>query len=315
MTEAVHTPVLLEETVRYLAPRKGGEVMVDATMGEGGHSLAFLARFPDLEIVGVDADGEIQELARERLKRFGGRARFYPRWSQDFFASYPGDLPRPDTILMDLGVSLYHYEKSGRGFSFRKNEPLDMRIDRTRGVNAAELVARLPEKELADILYLNAGERYSRRIARSIAAARSRGTITGSAALAEIVRAALPPSRRYGRPHPATRVFQALRIAVNGELAALPELLGSALKVLLPGGRMGVISFHSLEDRIVKNFFRVQSGRFSRPPEEPIGKRGDGIVKILTPKGISPEYDEIRQNPPSRSARLRVIEKLTDEEE
>ena len=314
MTEAVHTPVLLEETVRYLGPRKEGEVMVDATMGEGGHSLSFLSRFPGLEIAGVDADGEIQDTARERLKSFGRRVRFYTCWAHEFFASYPKDLPRPDTIFMDLGVSLYHYEKSGRGFSFRKDEPLDMRLDRTRGLNAAELVAKLPEKELADLLYDNAGEGYSRRIARSITAARSRGTITGSAALAEIVREALPPSRRYGKVHPATRTFQALRIAVNGELSRLPGLLASALKVLLPAGRMGVISFHSLEDRIVKNFFRAQSGRFSRPPEEPIGKRGDGIVKILTPKGISPGHDEIRQNPPSRSARLRVIEKLMDEE-
>ncbi|MDR2052489.1 MAG: 16S rRNA (cytosine(1402)-N(4))-methyltransferase RsmH, partial [Treponema sp.] len=224
--DIVHIPVLLEETIGYLAPRKQGELMVDATLGEGGHSYAFLSRFPDLRLIGIDADTEIQKVARERLSEFGDRVRFYTGWAQDFFAwiasgeagaesdTPDGGAARPDTILIDLGVSSYHYEKSGRGLSFRKDEPLDMRIGAGRGPNAAELIARLSERELADMLYRNAGERYSRRIARAIVEGRERGVIGSSLALAEIVRAAAP--RSYGRGiHPATRVFQALRIAVN----------------------------------------------------------------------------------------------------
>ena len=315
MTKYVHTPVLLEETLGYLAPRRGGELMVDATMGEGGHSYAFLSRFSDLKIIGIDADQAIQAVARERLAEFGERVHFYTGWAQSFFAEYPAELKRPDTILADLGVSLFHYEKSGRGFSFRSDETLDMRLDVSSGLSAAELLARLPEKELADLLYNNAGERYSRRIARAINGERQRGTITTTAALANIVEQAVPASYRHGPIHPATRTFQALRIAVNGELSRLPDLLEGALRVLEPGGRLGIISFHSLEDRVVKNFFRMKNKDCTCPPEAPICRcEGRRSVTILTRKGISPEGAEIEQNPPSRSARLRVVEKVLDED-
>jgi 16S rRNA (cytosine1402-N4)-methyltransferase len=327
--DIVHIPVLLEETIGYLAPRKGGELMVDATVGEGGHSYAFLSRFPDLRLIGIDADAEIQKTARERLAEFGDRVRFYTGWAHDFFAgSASGEngtpdaafdmAVRPDTILIDLGVSSYHYEKSGRGFSFRKDEPLDMRIGPGRGPDAAELIARLSERELADMFYRNAGERYSRRIARAVVEGRGRGAIKSSLALAEIVRAAVP--RVYGRGmHPATRVFQALRIAVNGELERLPELLERAFAALKPGGRLGVISFHSGEDRIVKNFFRERSVDFHPSPEnffregagKPIVKDGgQEVLKLLTRKPIVPGEGEIRNNPPSRSAKFRAVEKL-----
>jgi 16S rRNA (cytosine1402-N4)-methyltransferase len=311
--EAVHTPVLLEETMALLGPRHGGELMVDATLGEGGHSYAFLSRFPDLRILGIDADREIQAVAKERLQGFGGRVSFYTGWSQDFFTAPGAD--KPDTILMDLGVSRYHYEKGERGFSFMKDEPLDMRIDTTRGQSAAELITRLPEKELADLLYRNAEERYSRRIARSIT--RVRGTIGGSAALARLVVDALPPGLRHRPVHPATRTFQALRIAVNHELEGLPGLLDAALGSLGPGGRMGVISFHSLEDRIVKRFFRDRAASCTSIGETPICRKGEkepGLngqrVNILTKKGLSPGEEEVRANPASRSARLRVVEKI-----
>jgi 16S rRNA (cytosine1402-N4)-methyltransferase len=290
--------------------------MVDATLGEGGHSYAFLSRFPDLHIIGIDADPEIRKVARERLEAFGERIHYYDGWSQDFFAEFPRDIKRPDTILLDLGVSLYHYEKGKRGFSFRKDEVPDMRIDTSRGISAAELIARLSERELADLLYQNGGERYSRRIARAITEARSRSPLTSSALLAEIIERAVPPGYRRGPVHPATRTFQALRIAVNGELARLPDLLEAALGVLEVGGRMGVISFHSLEDRIVKNFFREKSKDCTCPPETPICRCGNHrSVEILTRKGISPGDDEIKTNPASRSARLRVAKKLLDWEE
>jgi 16S rRNA (cytosine1402-N4)-methyltransferase len=311
--DVIHTPVLLEETIQYLAPRKEGELMVDATLGEGGHSLAFLTRFPDLKLIGVDADREIQERARRRLADFGSRVHFHSGWAQDFFAGYPGDLKRPDTILIDLGLSLYHYEKSGRGFSFRKDEALDMRLDTSAGTTAAELIARLPEKELADLLYNNAEERNSRRIARLIVERRKQGSIVSAAALADLVEQATPPAARNGPVHPATRVFLALRAAVNGELSRLPNLLEGALRVLEPGGRLGVISFHSLEDKIVKNFFREQNKDCTCPPDTPICKcQSSRNVTILTRKGITAGEEELKRNPPSRSARLRVVEKVLE---
>jgi 16S rRNA (cytosine1402-N4)-methyltransferase len=289
--------------------------MVDATMGEAGHSAAFLSRFPDLHVIGVDADSGIQEVAKERLKEFGERVHFYSGWSQAFFGDYPRELKRPDTVLADLGVSFFHYEKSGRGFSFRKDEALDMRLDVSGGSSAADLVARLPEKELADLLYNNAEERYSRRIARAIVEERQRSPLTGTAALVELVERAVPASYRHGPIHPATRTFQALRIAVNGELSRLPDLLEGALRVLEPGGRLGIISFHSLEDRIVKNFFREKNKNCTCPPEAPICRcEGRRSVNILTRKGVVPADAEIEQNPPSRSARLRVVEKVLDED-
>ncbi|MDR2747182.1 MAG: 16S rRNA (cytosine(1402)-N(4))-methyltransferase RsmH [Treponema sp.] len=314
--EALHTPVMLEEVIRYLAPRKGGELMVDATLGEGGHAYAFLSRFRDLKITGIDADPAIQNIAKERLCEFGERISFHSGWAQDFFASYPGDLKRPDTVFIDLGISRYHYEKSGRGFSFRKDEPLDMRLNGESPRSAADLINRLGERELADLLYLNAEERHSRRIARAIVEARRRGAIRSSRALAELVEAVVPPSYRKGPVHPATKVFQALRIAVNFELSRLNELLEGALGTLEPGGRLGVISFHSLEDRIVKDFFRQRNKDCTSPPEEPIGRYGGHrTVRIVIPKGISPGKAEIRENGASRSARLRVVEKIRDEVE
>ena len=310
----VHTPVLLEETIKYLSPRKAGELMIDATIGEGGHSNAFLCQFPELRIIGIDADPDILKIAQERLKSFGERVQFYSGWSHDFFAEYPGEFRRPDTILLDLGVSLFHYEKSGRGFSFRYDEKLDMRIDPSSGMGAAELIAKLSEKDLADLIYTNGEERHSRRIARAIAEAKRGGELTSSAVLAEIIERAVPPAGRHGPIHPATRTFQALRIAVNGELSRLADLLEAAFRVLETGGRLGVISFHSLEDRIVKNFFRDKNRDCICPPEAPICKcGGQRTITILTRKGIKAGEEEIRKNPPSRSARFRVAEKILDE--
>jgi len=312
--EIVHTSVLLEETIKYLAPRKPGELMIDATVGEGGHSYAFLNQFPELKIIGIDADPEILKTSHKRLERFGERVQFYNGWSHDFFAEYPGNYKRPDTILFDLGISLFHYEKSGRGFSFRYDEKLDMRIDNSTGFTAAELIERLSEKDLADLIYANGEERYSRRIARAIGEAKSSAMITSSAVLAEIVEKSVPPAYRHGPIHSATRTFQALRIAVNGELSRLADLLEAAFRILEPGGRLGVISFHSLEDRIVKNFFREKNRDCICPQEAPICKcGGQRELAILTKKGIGSGEEEIRKNPPSRSARFRAAEKILDE--
>jgi 16S rRNA (cytosine1402-N4)-methyltransferase len=313
--EIVHTPVMPEEVIKYLAPRGAGQLMIDATQGEGGHSYAFLSRFTDIKLIGVDADSSIQAVARARLAEFGDRVIFHLGWSQDFFAEYPAQLKRPDIILLDLGISLYHYAKSGRGFSFQEEEKLDMRLDITDGLSAADLLARLPEKELADLLYNNAGERYSRRIARTIVQERQHSPVTTTSALAELVTRVTPASYRHGPLHPATRTFQALRIAVNGELSRLADLLEGALRVLEPGGRLGIISFHSAEHRIIKNFIRGQNKNCTCPPQAPVCKcSGRRAVNNLTRKGIVPSDSEIDENPPSRSARLRVVEKVLDED-
>ena len=309
----MHTPVLLEETIQYLAPRGRDELMIDATMGEGGFSHAMLSRYPDLSIIGVDADPAIQAVAREQLAEFGSRAQFFTGWSQDFFAAYPAALKRPRTVIADLGVSLFHYKKSGRGFGFSADEPLDMRLDASSGFSASQLLMRMSEKDIADMLYKNAGERYSRRIARAIVQERQNGCVSTAAALSELIKGAVPAAYRYGPIHPATRTFMALRIEVNQELARLPELLEGALNVLSPGGRLGVISFHSAEDRIVKDFFREKSKDCTCPPQAPVcvcgGRRK---VNILTRKGVTAGEAEVRRNPPSRSARLRVAEKIKE---
>jgi len=309
----IHTPVMVEETLNLLGPRKNNEWMVDANTGEGGHSFAFLSKYNDLKIIAIDADSGILEIARERLSPFTDRIHYYHGWSHDFFAEYPKELRRPDTILFDLGISSFHYKKSGKGFTFEKDEYLDMRIDTESGVTAAELLARLPEKELADLIYNNAEEKFSRRIASSVVRQRQNAAITTTQALADLVYKAVPANYRHGPIHPATRTFQALRIAVNGELSRLPSLLETALAALEPGGRLGVISFHSLEDRIVKNFLREMNKNCTCPAHAPICKcKGRRSVNLLTKKGVTPNDDEIERNPPSRSARLRVVEKILD---
>ena len=287
--------------------------MIDATMGEGGLSYAMLSRYPDLSVVGVDADPDIQAVARAQLAEFGSRVQFFTGWSQDFFAAYPAALKRPNTVIADLGISLYHYQKSGRGFSFSADEPLDMRLDTSSGFSAAQLLMRMSEKDIADMLYKNAGERYSRRIARAVVLERRQNALSTAAALSDLVQRAVPAAYRHGPIHPATRTFMALRIEVNGELARLPELLEGAFNVLLPGGRLGVISFHSAEDRIVKDFFREKSKDCTCPPQAPVcvcgGRRK---VNILTRKGITAGEAEVKRNAPSRSARLRVAEKIEE---
>jgi 16S rRNA (cytosine1402-N4)-methyltransferase len=267
--------------------------MVQANMGEGGHAELFLEKYPSLRIIGIDADAGIIDIARKRLAAYGNRVKYFTGWSQDFFASWNKTNHGEDKlniIFFDLGVSSYHYEASGRGFSFRKDEPLDMRIDTTKGETAADLVNGLPENELADLFYNNGGERYSRRIAHAICESRKSGRINSSLRLASLISASVAPAYRHGKIHPATRSFQALRIAVNHELEDLKPLLESALKALAQGGKMGVISFHSGEDRSVKNFFKEQKA----------------TILSITAKPVAPGLQETRKNPASRSAKLRV---------
>ena len=221
-------------------------------------------------------------------------------------------MPKPDIILFDLGISVFHYEKSGRGFSFRYDENLDMRLNpSTEEHNASWIVNNYRVEELADLIYLYGEEKFSRRIASAIVSAREGGKIESSKTLADIIFNAVPSSYRYGPIHPATRTFQALRIAVNGELKRLPLSLHNAFNCLKPGGKMGVITFHSLEDRIVKNYFKNLGKQCVCPKEFPKCVCGGvSSAQILTRKPVCPSEEEIKMNSPSRSAKLRVVRKI-----
>jgi len=313
--EIVHTPVLLEECLAYLSPvgetYEKSAFMIDSTLGEGGHSNAFLSKFPNLRILGLDRDKTIQSRARERLSVYGDRMDFYNGWFNEFYASYPEDKEKPNLILFDLGISVYHYEKSGRGFSFRYDEKLDMRLNSEEGESAADIVNNWREENLANMIYLYSDEKFSRRIARAICEARSSGKIESSKQLADIIYNAVPSNYKHGPIHPATRTFQALRIAVNSELKRLPEALHDAFNVLEVGGKMGVITFHSLEDRIVKNYFRNLGKKCVCPAQQAkCTCGGRECAEILTRKPVEPTSEEIKTNSPSRSAKLRVVRKL-----
>ena len=315
--EIVHTPVLLNECLEYLSPvgepYEKDAFMIDSTLGEGGHSFNFLSKFPGLRITGVDADSVIQARARERLIQFGSRMEFYNGWFDDFYRDYPMEKRRPDLILFDLGISVFHYERSGRGFSFRHDEALDMRLNPTAGESAGDVVNNMPEEELSNMIYLYSDEKFSRRIASAICSARSTGKISSTKALADIIYDAVPSKYRYGPIHPATRTFQALRIRVNSELKRLPDALHNAFNVLAEGGKMGVITFHSLEDRIVKNYFRNLGKECVCPPEAPVCKCGGmPCAQVLTRKAVLPTENEVKENSPSRSAKLRVVRKIRD---
>lgn len=318
--EIVHTPVLLNECLQYLSPvgesYESHALMVDSTLGEGGHTYNFLSKFPDLRIIGVDADANIQKRARERLEPFSSRVKFYNGWFNDFYSSYDLKDERPNIILFDLGISVFHYERSGRGFSFRHDEKLDMRLNTASPLTAEKIVNEYSEEKLANLIYLYSDEKYSRKIAGTICSTRQTQKIESTKQLADLIYNCVPAKYRYGQIHPATRTFQALRIEVNSELSRLPNALHTAFNVLACGGKMGVITFHSLEDRIVKNYFRNLGKQCVCPPEVPkCVCGGTPCAVIVTRKPVEPTADEIKMNSPSRSAKLRVIKKVRDADE
>ena len=315
--EIVHTPVLLNECLSYLSPVgepfESSAYMIDSTLGEGGHSFNFLSKYPTLKMKGLDADSVIQTRAKERLSPFGERMSFYNGWFNDFYRNFPSDAEHPNLILFDLGISVFHYERSGRGFSFRHDEVLDMRLNSETTESAADVVNTMEEQKLANMIYLYSDEKYSRRIASEICRVRQTSRIESTKQLADIIFNAVPAKYRHGNIHPATRTFQALRIQVNSELSRLPEAIHDAFNVLAPMGKLGVITFHSLEDRIVKNYFRNLGKQCVCPPEVPVCNCG-GIpcAEVLTRKPVEPTEEEVRTNSPSRSAKLRVVRKLRD---
>ena len=329
-----HTPVLLREVIDWLQPQQGG-LFIDCTLGLGGHAQALLDASPDVFVIGIDRDDEALALARERLKIFENRFRAVHANFEDAtavlgeLAGQPG-FQQVRGFLADLGVSSLQLDQSERGFSFASEAALDMRMDRSAGQTAADLVNNLAEAELADLIFDYSGERGSRKIARAIVRERQREPITSTDRLSAIVVRALRIPGRW-RIHPATRTFQALRIAVNDELNALRRLIPDAISALAPGGRIAIISFHSLEDRVVKQSFLRESGRCicdsrtampftQKRPKTATGEDGEKIlcercrarerVRILTRKPVGPGEDEVNRNPRSRSARLRVAEKI-----
>ncbi len=288
-SDAGHTSVLLPETLELLAVRPGG-LWVDGTVGLGGHAAAILrASSPDGRLLGLDRDGETLARARSNLAEFAERARLV----QADYRAIPETLggEQADGILLDLGLSSVQLDDPERGFSFQAEGPLDMRMDRASGETAADVVNRITEKQLADLIYQYGQEPASRRIARAIVRAREQEPIRTTTRLAGIVARAAGRSRRPGL-HPATRTFQALRIRVNRELDGLGAAIEGAALRLLPRGRMVVIAFHSLEDRAVKETFRSLAGR--------------GFA-ALTKKPLRPGEQETRRNPRARSARLRAL--------
>jgi len=306
-----HRPVLLRETIELLAAERGG-LFVDCTVGLGGHSEAILQASSDAQVLGIDRDEEALGLATERLAQYGSRFRaVHADFRELTRVLATAKVRQVRGVLADLGVSSLQLDSPVRGFSFRHDAPLDMRMDRSSGETAAELLGRLSEVEIARLIFEYGEERRSRRIARAIVQRRERGqplkTTTG---LANLVERAIGAGKKR-RIHPATRTFQALRIAVNAELENLDRFLSEAVDHLEPDGRLAVISFHSLEDRIVKRTLLKLSGRCQCPPRLPkcvCGARKE--IEILTRRPVIPTEKESDQNPRARSAKLRGAQKI-----
>jgi len=301
-----HKPVLYQQIIHALRPKSTGRY-VDGTLGAGGHAAGLLAGSePGGRLLGLELDPQALDLAHQNLALFGERACLM----RAPYTSLPGQLTllgwdSVDGILLDLGASSMQFDTPERGFSFLADGPLDMRFDPSNPLTAGEIVNTWPEDELVDLLFRYGEERASRRIARAILKARP---VSGTRHLANVIEKAIG---RHGSHHPATQTFQALRIAVNGELEALEKILPMAVQALSPGGRLAVISFHSLEDRLVKEFFRMESRDCICPPRQPVCTCGHkaSILEIAR-RPITPTEQEVSLNSRARSAKLRVAEKL-----
>jgi len=295
-----HRPVMVTEVLEWLRPRPGG-CYLDATVGEGGHAEAILeASGPDGRVIGFDRDSHVLAVAGERLAGYGLRCTLVQGDYREMDERWPLlGVETVDGILLDLGLSSYQLDQPERGFSFRTDGPLDMRFDPSQGATAADLVARSSDEELGQWLREYGEERWARRIARAIVRHREREPLLTTQQLASVIERAVPPAARHGRIHPATRTFQALRIVVNRELDELGDALERLIARLTSGGRLCVLTYHSLEDRIVKHRFRA------------IAAAREGAASgltVLTKRPLRPSPEEIEANPRARSAKLRVIE-------
>ena len=312
MNEAYHAPIMVQEVLALLQPERGG-IFIDGTLGGGGHAEAVLKSLPaGSRLYGIDRDPDAIAEATKRLEEFGGafeavRGNFFDMRS----LLLQQGVSAADGILLDLGVSSHQLNAPARGFSYHNEAPLDMRMDTSAPFAAFDVVNTYPSAELARILREYGEERFANRIASAIVRARDNGPIQTTTQLAEIVRLATPAANRWEGQHPARRSFQAIRIEVNGELSGLRQAIEDAVGLLNPGGKLCVITFHSLEDRIVKQLFRELENPCTCPPKAPVcicGKKP--VVKILTKKPLIAEQDELDKNSRSRSAKLRAIEKL-----
>jgi 16S rRNA (cytosine1402-N4)-methyltransferase len=314
LTLPAHQPVMVDRVADLLRPRPGGTYL-DATLGLGGHADRLLeASAPDGRVVGLDRDPAALALARDRLAWAGDRLQAVNASFADL-AEVAGrlGLEAVDGVLYDLGVSSLQLDEADRGFSYRADAPLDMRMDPTAGITAAEVLATYPRAELARILREYGEERFAGRIARVIDEARRRGPVATTGQLAELVKTAVPAAARRTGPHPARRAFQALRIEVNRELDALRASLPQAIDLLAPGGRLVVLSYHSLEDRIVKQALAEAAGRpVEAPPRLPVDPPAarPARVTVLTRRPERPAPSEVAANPRAESAKLRAAEKL-----
>ena len=308
---AVHDPVLAHEVVALLDVEPGMTV-VDGTFGAGGHAAMLAEQMGGRgAYVAIDRDPSVEARARSfRAAHPDMAVRLLKRDFVDAFRSLAVEHVRADAILLDLGVSSMQIDQPERGFSYAVDAPLDMRMDPRDGATAADLLAELPERELADLFSRYGEERYSRQIARAICRRRTKAPYERSADLVDTIRHAIPTPAQFGAGHPAKRVFQALRIAVNDELTMVEEGLDAALRLLTPGGRIAVISFHSLEDRIVKEFMRSAAAPCVCPPDLPVcGCGRAATLRVLTPRVIRPGAAELDRNPRAASSRLRVAER------
>jgi 16S rRNA (cytosine1402-N4)-methyltransferase len=313
--ENLHKSVLLAETLEYLSPQEN-ELFVDATLGLGGHSEAILSVSETTRVIGIDQDAEALAKARNRLEKFGDRFRAYhANFSEIRKVLIEAKVEQVDGVLADLGVSSLQLDSESRGFSFRFDAPLDMRMNAdSNDESAAELLATLSEFEIARIIYEYGEERFSRRIARRIVERRERGeSVETTKELAELIERAVPRGKyKKDRIHPATRTFQALRIAVNRELDILEDFIKDAVDILKPDGRLAIISFHYLEDRIIKQTLQKLAGKCFCPPNFPTCACGAvKLVEILTRKPVAPTDEEMKENPRARSAKLRACLKLS----
>ena len=313
MTSSTHIPVLLDAVLAGLRITDiAAGRFIDATLGLGGHSAGILTANPAARVLGFDRDPQALRIAADRLAIFGDRATLiHASYDQLAAAASAAGFDAVDGILFDLGLSSLQLDSSERGFAFRTEAPLDMRFDPTADIpTAADLVNTLEETELADVLFTYGDEPASRRIARAIVNQRAVTPIVSTTTLAELIRQAAPAPRGH-KIHPATRSFQALRIVVNDELGALERTLPAAIRQLKPGGRLAVISFHSLEDRIVKQLFKHEATDCLCPPHQPICTCSHlASIALVTRKPIEAAGAEVAENPRSRSAKLRVIEKI-----
>jgi 16S rRNA (cytosine1402-N4)-methyltransferase len=307
-TESDHVPVLAGEVVATLDPRPG-ETVVDCTFGAGGHATLLASRLQgEGKLIAIDRDPTVAPFF-ERLRRTTPvkRLRLLHGEFSIVLDQLAGNGVRADVILLDLGVSSMQLDRRERGFSYAVDAPLDMRMDPSADYSARELVNDAGERELADIFKRYGEERYARPIARAIVRRRGKEQFERTGDLVETIKAAIPAPARFGEGHPAKRVFQALRIEVNDELGAVERALPAALEMLRPGGRLGVISFHSLEDRIVKRFLRAAEQGCTCPPDFPVCVCGSEATMRATPRrAIRPSAAEVARNPRAQSARLRV---------